>query len=447
VDAEGSRVVVTGMGLISPVGLDVPTAWKNVVEGVSGIGPITLFPTDGFRVTIAGEAHGFEPTDYMTPKEARRADRNVQFAVAAAKQAIEQAGLDCPFDGEQAFQAGAVIGSGAGGITTYMAQHAVLNQDGPSRLNPMLVPMIVVDSASVQVSIVAGARGPGFGIASACSTGADAIGLAFETIRRGDAEVMFAGGTEAAITELGIGGFDQLHALSRRNDAPDQASRPFDLGRDGFVLSEGAGVVVLESLAHAEARGAEPLAELLAYAATGDAAHFTAPDATAEPAVHAISLALRKAGVEPAEVDYVNAHATSTPVGDIIEVRALKKALGDAAGRAAISSSKSVAGHMLGAAGAAELIWTVQTIREGIVPPTINLTSPDPECDLDLVPNEARRRDVRVALSNSFGFGGHNTILVLGHPERNGWLPAARPVGSDGRAQKQAGPRAKPATP
>ena len=411
--ANSTRVVVTGMGVISPVGLNAPAAWQNVVAGQSGIRPITLFPTDGFRVKIAGEAWGFIATDFMSAKEARRADRNVQFALAAAKEALAQARLPRPLSDADANETGVLIGSGAAGIWTYTTQQAVLDAHGPQRLSPLLIPMIVVDSASVQVSILAGARGPNFGLASACSTGADAIGEAFEIIRRGDAQVMITGGTEAAVTRLGIAGFDQLGALSRRNDAPAQACRPFDAARDGFVLGEGAGVLILESLAHALGRGAEPLAEVLAYAATSDAAHLTNPDETAAQAARAITLALRKAGVTPDEVDYVNAHGTGTPLGDVFEVRAMKRAFGQAAYRVPISSTKSVTGHLLGAAGAVEAVWCVMALREGLLPPTTNYSAPDPQCDLDFVPNTARPAALRVALSNAFGFGGHNTILLL----------------------------------
>ena len=408
------RVVVTGLGVISPVGLDAPTAWQNVVDGKSGIRPITLFPTDDFKVKIAGEAWDFKPTDFMSAKDARRADRNVQFAIAAAKEALAQARLDFPFQEALGNQTGVLIGSGAAGIWTYTTQQALLTQYGPQRLSPLLIPMITVDSASVQVGILTGAHGPNFGAASACATGADAIGTAFETIRRGDAEVMITGGTEAAVTPLGIGGFDQMGALSRRNDAPAEASRPFDLGRDGFVLSEGAGVVILEALDHAQARGAEPLAEVLAYADTTDATHLTSPDETATQAARAISLALKKAGLRPEDIGYINAHGTSTPLGDAFEVRAVKRALGnEVAARVPVSSTKSVTGHMLGAAGAVEFIWTVMALREGRLPPTINYHTPDPQCDLDCVPNVARSAVIRVALSNAFGFGGHNSILVL----------------------------------
>lgn len=405
------RVVVTGLGLISPVGLDVPTAWANVVAGRSGIGPITLFDASDQRVRIAGEAWGFDPLNYLTNKEARRADRNVQFALAAAQQAVTHANLR--FEQLDRDHIGVMIGSGAAGIWTYTAQQAVLDKLGPQKLSPLLIPMIVVDSASVQVAMRYGLHGPNFGVAAACSTGANAIGEALEIIRRGDAQVMLAGGAEAAVTRLGIGGFDQMNALSRRNEAPTQASRPFDAGRDGFVLSEGAGVLVLESLAHAQRRAAPILAELLAVSNTTDATHLTNPDETATQAARALSLMLHKAGLRPTEVDYINAHATSTPLGDVFEVRAIKRALGEAAARVPVSATKSATGHLLGAAGAVEAIWSVLALQEGLLPPTINLTTPDPECDLDCVPQVARRAEVRVVVSTAFGFGGHNTALAL----------------------------------
>lgn len=405
------RVVVTGLGLISPVGLDVPTAWANVVAGRSGIGPITLFDASDQRVRIAGEAWGFDPLNYLTNKEARRADRNVQFALAAAQQAVTHANLR--FEQLDRDHIGVMIGSGAAGIWTYTAQQAVLDKLGPQKLSPLLIPMIVVDSASVQVAMRYGLHGPNFGVAAACSTGANAIGEALEIIRRGDAQVMLAGGAEAAVTRLGIGGFDQMNALSRRNEAPTQASRPFDAGRDGFVLSEGAGVLVLESLAHAQRRAAPILAELLAVSNTTDATHLTNPDETATQAARALSLMLHKAGLRPTEVDYINAHATSTPLGDVFEVRAIKRALGEAAARVPVSATKSATGHLLGAAGAVEAIWSVLALQEGLLPPTINLTTPDPACDLDCVPQVARRAEVRVVVSTAFGFGGHNTALAL----------------------------------
>ncbi len=367
---------------------------------------------------MAGEAWGFDPLAYLSAKQARHADRNVQFALVAAMEAMRQAGLLWPLTGDDADAMGTCIGSGAGGISTYVAQQAIIDQHGPGRMSPLSIPMIVVDSASVQVSILAGACGPNLSVASACSTGSDAIGLAFDFVRHGKAETMIAGGAEAPVTKLGIGGFDQMHALSRRNDVPAEASRPFDAGRDGFVLSEGAGIVILEELRHALRRGAEPLAEILAWATTADAAHFTRPDTEAIQAARAMTRALRQAHLEPADVDYINAHATGTTQGDVSEVRAVKRALGEAAYRVPISSTKSTTGHLLGAAGATELIWCVLAQRDGILPPTINYGTPDPECDLDCVPNVARHADVRVALSNSFGFGGHNTVLAVKRWER-----------------------------
>ncbi len=410
--AASRRVVITGLGLISPVGLDVPAAWANVLAGRSGVRALTLFDTAAFRVKIAGEAWGFNPTDHLTAKEARRADRNVQFALAAARQALTHARL--AITAANADDIGVLIGSGAAGIWTYTAQQKIMDEHGPSRLSPLLIPMITVDSAAVQVSIQTGARGPNFGLAAACATGGDALGEAYEIIRRGDAEAMLAGGTEAAVTPLGIGGFDQMNALSRRNADPAGASRPFERDRDGFVLSEGAGVLVLEALEFARRRGAEPLAEVLGYANTSDAAHFTNPDPAGRQAARAISRALAKAGLTPAQVDHINAHATGTPLGDVFEARALQLALGDRAARVPVSATKSITGHLLGAAGAVETIWTVLALRDQILPPTINYAAPDPDCDLDCVPNTARPAALEVALNNAFGFGGHNTVLVLG---------------------------------
>lgn len=408
---SGPRVVVTGMGVISPVGLELETAWANVVNGRSGIGRITLFDTssDEWRVKIAGEAWGFDPREYMSAKEARRADRNVQFALAAAAQAIAHARLTTgPVELDDV---GAIIGAGAGGIWTFTDQQAVMDAKGPRRMSPLMIPMTVVDSAAVQVAIRYGARGPNLGLASACATGADAIGMAYEAIRRGDARVMITGGTEAAVTPLGVAGFDNLGALSRRNDAPAEASRPFDAARDGFVLSEGAGILILESLDHAVERGAEPLAEVVAYASTNDGVHLTTPDPASTQAARALRRALAKAGLLPAEVDYVNAHAPGTPVGDPLECRAYREVFGERI--LPISSTKSTTGHLLGAAGAVAAIWCVQALREAVLPPTINYDTPDPECPVDCVPKSARLQAPRVVLSAAFGFGGHNSILVF----------------------------------
>jgi len=404
-------VVITGLGAVTPVGLDVESSWRAVAEGRSGIGPVTLVPVDHLPVRIAGEVKGFDPTTAMEPKEARRADRFAQFAVAAAREALRHANL--VIDESNSGDIGVIIGSGAGGVQTYTDNQHVMDNRGAGRLNPRMMPWITADSASVQVSIQAGAHGLTFGVAAACSTGNDAIAQAYYAIQRGDARAMITGGAEAAVTHLGLVGFSQLRALSRRNEEPERASRPFDRDRDGFVLSEGAGILVLESLDSALERGAEPLAEILACAATSDAVHLTDPDREAAQAARAISLALGKAGVSPEQLSYINAHATSTSIGDISEVRALKRALGEAAYQIPISSTKSVTGHLLGAAGAVEAIWCVRAMQEGRIPPTINLDNPDPECDLDFVPHQARQAEVEIALSAAFAFGGHNSMLVL----------------------------------
>lgn len=405
------RIVITGMGIISPVGLDVPTMWQNLIAGRSGIAPITLFDTSDFGARIAGEAHGFDPTDYMPFKEARRADRFTQFAIAALEQTLAQAAL--MIDEHNAYDIGVIAGSGVGGIETYTVELDKLRAKGPRRVNPFLVPMITVDVPAVQIALRTGARGPNLGVASACATGADAIGQAFETIRRGHARAMFAGGFEAAVTPIGMAAFDRMRALSRRNDDPEGASRPFDANRDGFVLSEGGAMFLLEELDFALDRGAEPLAEILSYAATSDAIHVTAPDLEGIGAARCMSLAIQRAGVAPEEVSHINAHGTSTLLGDPAETEAIKRALGEHAYQVPISATKSMTGHLSGGAGSLEAAICVQTLREGIIPPTINLETPDPACDLDYVPNQARRADMEVVLTNSFGFGGHNTTLVF----------------------------------
>lgn len=408
---DNPRVVVTGMGVISPVGLTASEAWANVAGGRSGIRRITLFDVEGdmWRVKIAGEAWGFDPLNYMSARDARRADRTAQFALAAAAEAMEQSRL--AVTPANADDIGVIIGCGSGGIWTYALQHEILLTKGPQRMNPLLIPMEVVDTSGVQVGIKYGVHGPNFGLASACATGADAIGMALETIQRGDAQAMITGGTEAAVHPLGIAGFDNLGALSRRNDSPAEASRPFDAARDGFVVSEGAGILILESLDFALARGAGPLAEILAYAGTSDGVHFTAPDESAAQSARAVRRVLQKANLAVGDVDYINAHATGTLVGDPLEVRAYQRVFGDRL--PPISSTKSVTGHMLGAAGAVEAIWCVMAIRNGLIPPTINYHTPDPQCAVDCVANAARPADVDAALSAAFGFGGHNTILAF----------------------------------
>jgi len=405
------RVVVTGMGAVTPVGLDVPTAWDGLVNGRSGVGPITLFDTSDFEVRIAGEVKGFDPSEYMDEREARRTDRFTQFAVAALREALATSRFEV--GAANAAEVAVIVGSAIGGIRTYTRDNEVLIERGPKGVSPFLIPAITVDAPSVQIALRTGARGPTLGVATTCASGADAIGLAFEAIRRGDVNAALAGGCEAAITPIALAAFTRMRALSRRNDDPPAASRPFDANRDGFVLAEGGAMLVLEELGATLARGAEPLAELIGYAATSDAVHVAAPDASGAGAQRCLELALGRAGVEPGALSYINAHGTGTPAGDPAEVRAIKGALGEAAYRVPVSSTKSVTGHLIGGAGALEAIACVEAIRTGTIPPTMNLTTPDPECDLEFVPNRARRARVDTALSISFGFGGHNAALVL----------------------------------
>jgi 3-oxoacyl-[acyl-carrier-protein] synthase II len=414
------RVVITGLGVVSPLGLDVPSLWEALTAGRSGVDRITLFDADGFETRIAAEVKGFNAADHIEYREARRMDRYTQFAVIASLQAAAHARLDLDINPEEACNVGVLIGSGIGGISTLSAQMAVLAEKGPGRISPFLVPMMISDAASGHVSIMLGAKGVNFCATSACSSGADAIGEACEIIRRGDAHVMLAGGAEAAITPIGIAGFNAAGALSKRNEEPLRASRPFDAERDGFVMGEGAAVMVLESLPHALRRGAPILAEVGGYGATSDAHHITQPDARGEGGAKAIQVALKKAGVCPEEVDYINAHGTATQMNDKCETVAIKGALGQHAYRVPVSSTKSMTGHLIAAAGAIEAIICVLTIQHGIIPPTVNLEHPDPECDLDYVPNAARRSKVRVALSNSFGFGGHNSVLALKEYDEGG---------------------------
>ena len=408
---KSRRVVVTGMGVISPVGLTVQQSWRALITGCSGIRPISLFDPGGFGVRIAGEAHGFDPVNYMPAKEARRMDRFTQFAMAALEQALEQSGL--VVQEHDPYQVGAIIGSGVGGIWTYTAELEVLHAKGPHRVSPFLIPSITVDVPAVQVALRTGAQGLNLGVSSACATSADAVGQAFAAIRRGDCLAMFAGGFEAAVTPVGVAAFDRMHALSHRNNNPQAASRPFDRGRDGFVLAEGGGLLVLEELDFALRRGAPPLAEILAYAATSDAVHLAAPDAAGLGASQSMRLAIQRAGAAPEEVTYLNAHGTSTQAGDIAETRAIRTALGSHSYCIPVSSTKSMTGHMLGGAGAFEAVVCIQALSSGIIPPTINLDEPDPDCDLDFVPHQARRASLGLVLSNSMGFGGHNVTLAF----------------------------------
>jgi len=406
-----NRVVVTGIGMLSPLGLDVPTTWEGLVNGRSGIDYITLFDAEPLKTKIAGEVKGFEPTDHINRKDARRMDRFAQLAIAASRQAVEQARLEVNSGNQDSI--GVVIGSGIGGLTTLFEQIKVLLDKGPNRVHPFLVPMMITDMAASQVSIALGLKGPNLCITSACSSGSDAIGAAYELIRRGDTQAMIAGGSEAALNPIGISAFNALNALSTRNSEPQLASRPFDIERDGFVMSEGAGTIILENLTHAQKRGADILAELIAYGASADAYHITQPVETGEGAARAIRVALNKAEIDTTEIDYINAHGTSTPLNDKMETQAIKLVFGDQAYKIPISSTKSMLGHLIGGAGAVEAAICIMAIQNGIIPPTINLTHPDPECDLDYVPNVARRTEVTTALSTSFGFGGHNSTLIL----------------------------------
>jgi len=406
-----NRVVVTGMGMLCPLGLDVATTWEGLVSAKSGIDYITLFDASDMETKFAGEVKGFEPTNYIDRKEVRRMDRFAQLAVAASLQALEQAGIQ--IDANNQDSAGIVVGSGIGGLGTLFEQTKIMLEKGPDRVSPFLIPMMIADIAAAQVSIALKVRGPNLCTTSACSSGSDAIGVAYEIVRRGDARIMITGGAEAIINPLGIASFNALRALSTRNDAPKLASRPFDAERDGFAIGEGAAILVLESLSSAQERGANILAEVIGYGASGDAFHVTQPMEDGEGAVKAMQMALKKAGVTTGEIDYINAHGTSTPLNDKTETIAIKTVFGDRAYHVPVSSTKSMLGHLIGAAGAIEAAICILTIQHGIIPPTINLTHPDPECDLDYVPNKARQAEVNTALSNSFGFGGHNSVLIF----------------------------------
>ncbi|MFC2071500.1 beta-ketoacyl-ACP synthase II [Chloroflexota bacterium] len=406
-----NRVVVTGIGILCPLGLDMDTTWEGLIGGKSGIDYITLFDSEPFETKFAGEVKGFEPTDYISRKDARRMDRFAQLSVAASRQAVEQSGLQISSVNHD--QIAVVVGSGIGGLNTLFEQTRVLLENGPSKVSPFLVPMMISDMAAAQVSIALGVKGLNLCTTSACSSSSDAIGVAYELIKRGDTEVVITGGSESIINPIGIASFNALRALSTRNDEPQQASRPFDAGRDGFVISEGACLLVLESLAYAQKREANILAEVKAYGATADAFHMTQPDGNGDGAARAMQLALNRAGLAPSDIDYINAHGTSTPLNDKTETMAIKTAFGDHAYRIPVSSTKSMTGHLIGAAGAVEAAVCIMTIQCGIIPPTINLIQSDPECDLDYVPNIARQSKVTTTLSSSFGFGGHNSVLIF----------------------------------
>ena len=405
------RVVVTGLGVVSPVGVTVNDFWDSLKQGRGGIGPITRFDASQFANRIAGEVTDFDPSQYISPKDLRRMDLYTQYAVVSAYEAISDANLI--IDQEDSNRIGVVVGSGIGGIDTLEKQHNISLEKGPGRISPFFVPMMISDIAAGHISIIFGAKGPNYATVSACATSAHAIADACYILQRGDADVMIAGGSEAPITPLAIGGFASMKATSTRNDEPEKASRPFDAQRDGFVLGEGAGIVILETLDHAESRGATSYCELIGCGMTADAYHLTAPAPGGEGAVRSMRLALEDGKCEPSQIDYINAHGTSTPLNDKFETMAIKTVFGDHAYKMKISSIKSMVGHLLGAAGVIECIATVLSIKHSFVPPTINYEHPDPDCDLDYTPNVGQEHPIHFALTNSFGFGGHNVTLAL----------------------------------
>lgn len=405
------RIFITGMGVVSPLGLDSETTWKAMVAGTSGAGPITHVDPSDFRTQFACEVKGFDPLTVLDRKEVRRMDRFSQLAMASAVEAVEMCGID--FEKIDRDRVGVVYGSGIGGMETWEDQVLTMREKGIDRISPLYVPMTIGDIVPGYISMRWNLKGPNYGVQSACATSNHSLGIALMHLRAGDADVMISGGTEAPITRMGLGGFNAMHAISTRNDDPAHASRPFDADRDGFVIGEGSTTFVLETEEHMLARGAEPLAEFIGYGFSGDAYHLTAPAPEGEGQARAMVAAMKNAGITPDEVDYINAHGTSTELNDKNETMAIKTALGDRAYKIPVSSTKSMTGHLLGGAGAIEAFACVQALRNGIVPPTINYETPDPECDLDYVPNEARKVDLNVVLSNTFGFGGHNATLAL----------------------------------
>jgi 3-oxoacyl-[acyl-carrier-protein] synthase II len=408
---NGTRVVVTGLGALTPVGHDVKTTWENLIAGHSGIARITAFDPANLATQIAAEVKGFDPQNYFDVKEARRLERFVQFAMVAAREAIADAHLE--INAQNCEKIAVVIGSGVGGLTSVVEQNKILETRGARRVSPFMVPMILVDTAPAMVAIEFGIKGPNLAVVSACSTGGNVIGEAAEMIRRGDVDAVSCGGTEATLAPVVFAGFNAMGALSTRNDAPEQACRPFDATRDGFVMGEGAGIMVLENAAHAHARGARVYAELIGYGTSADAVHYAAPDAEGEGIGRSMRWAMERAAIDPREMGYINAHGTGTKLNDAVETRAIKQVFGAAAHQIPISSTKSMIGHTLGAAGALEALFCVKVLQEQILPPTINYSTPDPECDLDYVPNVARRKELGVALSNSIGLGGHNSCLIF----------------------------------
>jgi len=405
------RVVITGLGVVTPLGHDLNTFWQNLVTGQCGIDKITAFDASAFATQIAGEVKNFDPAPaFPSPKEIRRTDRYSQFAIYAAWSALKDSGLDLA--GENCDEIGVMVGSGIGGLATTTEQHNILLQRGPGRMSPFTIPMLIGNMASGLISMYFNLRGPNFATCSACATANHAIGEAWRTIKAGDAQVMFAGGSEAAVIPIGIGGFCAMRAMSTRNGDPKTASRPFDRDRDGFVMGEGAGILVLEELEHAKQRGAQIYCEIVGYGNTADAHHLTSPSPGGEGAARCMKMALRTGGLNPTDISYINAHGTSTPQGDVCETQAVKTVFGDHARKLVVNSTKGATGHMLGAAGAVEMTVCTLALKHGIVPPTINLQTPDPECDLDYVPNTARQMPVNAIVNNSFGFGGHNSTIA-----------------------------------
>jgi len=405
------RVVATGVGLVTPLGVGIDNVWQRIVNGESGIAPITRFDTAQHETKFAGEVKGFNPEEYMPPKEVKRVDLFIQYALAAAKIAMDDSGLDMAK--EDAERVGVIVGTGLGGLPTLEKYHSILLERGPSRISPFFIPMLIANEAPGHIAIQHGIKGPNLSIVTACATGAHSIGDATRVIQYGDADVMVAGGTEANLTPLTVGGFNAMKALSTRNDAPERASRPFDKDRDGFVVAEGSGVVILEELGHALKRGARIYAEIAGYGYNGDAYHITAPCPDGDGFIRCINMALKDAGLSPDSVDYINAHGTSTGLNDSVETLAIKAVFKEKVYKIPVSSTKSMVGHLLGAAGAVEAIFSLLAIRDNICPPTINYETPDPDCDLDYVPNKARKHDMNVVLSNSFGFGGTNGALIF----------------------------------
>jgi len=405
------RVVVTGVGLVTPLGIGIDNVWRSILRGESGISRITRFDASNLETKIAGEVKNFKPEEYINPKDLKRMDLFIQYALAATQIAIEDSGIDIKKEIPE--RVGVVVGTGLGGLPTLEHYHKVLLDKGPSRISPFFIPMLIANEAPCHISMKYGCKGPNLCVVTACATGAHSIGEAFRIIQYGDADIMIAGGTEANLTPLTIAGFNAMKALSTRNEFPERASRPFDRERDGFVVAEGAGVLILEELGHAKKRGAKIYAEVVGYGYNSDAYHITAPCPDGEGFIKCMEMAIKDAKINPEEVDYINAHGTSTELNDKVETLAVKKVFGDYAYKVPVSSTKSMIGHLLGAAGAVEAIFTILSIRDNICPPTINYENPDPECDLDYVPNVAREKKIQIAMSNSFGFGGTNSVLIF----------------------------------